>query len=76
VIIKWEDLKKLEANIQKGKYFVVHYVVGEEMKKFQFSMAFKDMIDIINFIKVLAPHIETDEFVGSLICTPREGDVK
>ena len=82
VQINWEDLRRLEAHIQKGKYFIMHYSAGEEVKKFQFSMAFKDMIDIINFIKILAPHIETDEFVGSLICAPaiireeKEGDVK
>jgi hypothetical protein len=39
-------------------------------------MAYKNIMDIINFIKVLAPHIETDEFVESLLFVPKNVENK
>ena len=65
--IPWNDLLKLEKYQGKGKFFVFHYKNGDETKKYFFPMVHKDIIDILNFCKIIAPHIETDDFVSSLL---------
>jgi len=76
VIIKWDAIKKLDSTVTvKRKHFTLHYTVDDTTKKFDFSMAFKNIIDIINYIKRIAPHIETDEFVQSLMYIPNKSVV-
>jgi len=68
VFIKWDSLRMIDSTVTvKRKYFTLHYQVGDEMKKYDFSMAFKGIIEIINYILLISPHIETDEFVQSLM---------
>jgi len=65
--IKWENLLKIEKYTGRGKFFLFHYKNNDKTEKYFFPMAHKDIIDILNFIKIIAPHIETDEFVSSLL---------
>jgi len=72
-IIKWENMVKIETFVGKKKYFLIHYKsfltskCNDETTSFQLPMAFKDIIYIINWITKFAPHVETDEFVSSLL---------
>ena len=66
-IIVWHTLLKVEKYHGKGHYFLLHYVEDGIPKKYFFPMVHRDIIDILNFIKIIAPHIETDDFVSSLL---------
>jgi len=75
-IIRWDSLIKLDSTVTvKRKHFTLHYTVEDTTKTFDFSMAFKNIIDILNYIKRIAPNIETDEFVQSLMYIKNKGDV-
>lgn len=76
LIINWEDMLKLESYLVKGKFFLLHYSENGVEKKYYFPMAFKNIIEIINFIKQFSPHLETDEFVKSLIFLPKEKELE
>lgn len=68
VVIFWENVKKLESYQEKGKFFVIHYLdASGTIKKHFFPMAFKNIIDIINYIANFNEKIEMDEFVSSLV---------
>ena len=66
-VIYWGDLVRIEKYQGRGNFFLFHYREGEEVKKYFFPMVHRDIIDILNFIKIIAPHIETDDFVSSLL---------
>jgi hypothetical protein len=70
VVIEWENLVKIEFEKKKGKTFLVHYKEKDVMKIYDFSLAFKNVLDILSCIKIMAPHIEIDEFVESLLYAP------
>ena len=84
LVIKYEDLLKIEAFVTKKKYFSLYYKASErvvanpketfdvesierEIKKFSFPMSFANIIEILNLLKTMAPQMETDEFVGSVV---------
>jgi hypothetical protein len=67
LIINWADLKKIEKYKGRGKFFLLHYTDNGIDKKFYMSMVFKDILHILTFIKIIAPHIETDDYVSSLL---------
>ena len=67
VIISWDHICKIETVLGKRKYFILHYFDNDSLKMHQFSMAFTGIVDIIKIIYQKAPHIETDDFVGSLL---------
>jgi len=67
IVIKWEDIVKIDNNLNKKRFFIIHYKQGEVEKQFALQMSFPNVIDILNFIKIFAPHIETDELVSSLM---------
>jgi hypothetical protein len=68
VRINWVDITRVDSIIEK-KMFAIHHLRDEQMHKYLFPMTYKNILDIINFIYLMAPHIETDEFVQSLIYT-------
>jgi len=67
IIIAWETLLSIEKYHGRGRYFLIKYQKNGETQKFFLPMLYKDIISILNFIKLLAPHIATDEFISSLI---------
>ena len=81
--IEWQDIVRLDSHFTKNKFFVIYYrtspakhIEGTEeiLSKYYFPAAFKNVLDVINLIKLYAPHIETDEFVSSLIYLQKTGN--
>jgi hypothetical protein len=72
IVIYWKNATKLEACTSRGKSFVIHYIENEKEKQYYIPMGFNNIIDVVNLIKYLAPHIQTDEFVTTLIFLPKE----
>jgi len=68
MVIKWTDIKRVDSIIEK-KVFVIHHLRGEQLHQYRVPLTFKNILDILNFIYLMAPHIETDEFVQSFIYT-------
>ena len=67
IIIKWENIIKIETIITPRRYFNLYFTNKTDEKIISIDMSFKNIIEILNYIKYFAPHIETDEFVSSLI---------
>jgi hypothetical protein len=68
IVIKWTDIKRVDSIIEK-KVFVIHHLKGEQLQQYRVPLTFKNILDILNFIYLMAPHIETDDFVQSFIYT-------
>jgi hypothetical protein len=70
----WQDLYKMEYSDDKRKLIRLKYRLEETEKIFDFPMAFPKMLEIINSIAELCPHLEFDEFIGNVVITPKEKD--
>ena len=62
----------MELYIKKKRTITILYNEGEIEKKFYFSMAFPNMLEIINSIAELAPHLEYDEYFKKLVITEED----
>lgn len=67
VFIPWLRMTKMDMYKGKAKAFVITYTANSEEKKFQLTMQFPNMIEIVNLIAYQAPHIEFDQFTKSII---------
>ena len=65
--IFYADMTRLTADYDNGKRFIIYYQENGVESQYYFSMIFTGTIEMINFIKVLAPQITMDDFVSSLI---------
>jgi len=72
IVIPYADMVKIDTNPQNKRYFYIHYTQQGIAKQFLFQMSYPNVIDILNFIKIFAPQIETDELISSLIFIPRD----
>lgn len=72
VIIPFTSMKRMELYIKKKRTITILYNEGEIEKKFYFSMAFPNMLEIINSIAELAPHLEYDEYFKKLVITEED----
>ena len=64
-------MTKMEIYKGKAKGFNIFYIENGQEKKYFLTMQFPKMIEIINLIVFLAPHVEYDEFVKSLAILPK-----
>lgn len=71
ITIPWLRMIKIELYKGKAKGFNIYYTENGEEKKQFLTMQFPKMIEILNLIVYLAPHIEYDEFVQSLAIFPK-----
>ncbi|MCB5251229.1 MAG: hypothetical protein RBS16_04155 [Candidatus Cloacimonadales bacterium] len=71
VTIPWLRMTKMEIYKGKAKGFNIFYIENGQEKKYFLTMQFPKMIEIINLIVFLAPHVEYDEFVKSLAILPK-----
>lgn len=72
VSIPWLRMNKMELYKGKSRSFVIYYTENGIEKKFYLTMQFPKMIEIINLIAYLAPHVEFDEFIRSLAVLPKK----
>jgi len=70
--IAWDSMKKMELNDSKRKMIRIKYLVEEEEDAFEFALNFPGMLEIINSIAELCPHLEYDEFLQRVIISDDE----
>lgn len=71
-IVAWKDLKRMEFLEDKRKLIRLKYLQDKAEKTFDFPMAFPNMLEIINSIAEMCPHLEYDEFIGNVVISPKE----
>jgi len=72
ITIAWENIVRIDTNEINKRVVYIHYMQDGSKKTFPFVMSYPNFIDILNFIKIFAPQIETDDMVNSLIFIPKE----
>lgn len=70
--VAWNALRKIEFVNDKRKFIRLQYQQDEIEKTFDFPMAFPNMLEIINSIAEMCPHLEYDEFIGNVVISPKE----
>jgi hypothetical protein len=66
--ITWEKLRKMEFSNDKRRQIILTYDESDKKKEFSFSIAFPNMLEIVNSIAEMCPHLEYDEFMQNVIC--------
>ena len=67
VRFQWSDLRRMEFVDGRIRYIRLMYSHDGEEKKYDFSINFPNMLEIVNAIDEMAPHIEVDEFLGNVL---------
>ena len=70
--IEWENLKKINFEEQKGKTLEFHYLIDGKEKVYHLSLAYKNLVDILFLVKLMANNVELDDFVKELIFSLNE----
>ena len=70
--VRWQDIKRLEFPNNKHRLIRLKYLQSGTEKFFDFPMAFPNMLEIINGIAEMCPHLEYDEFIGNVVVSPQE----
>ncbi|MCD4830054.1 MAG: hypothetical protein K8R90_11555 [Candidatus Cloacimonetes bacterium] len=65
--ITWQELERMEFLEGKMRFIRLHYQQNGEKKKYDFSINFPNMLEIVNSIDELAPHIEVDAFLENVL---------
>ncbi|MBT3169062.1 MAG: hypothetical protein HN952_02935 [Candidatus Cloacimonetes bacterium] len=74
VVIAWNSIHKIVLNDGKHKTIGIHHQnqSENEMKIFEFSMSFPNMLEILNSIAEMCPKAEYDEFIANVILSEEE----
>ncbi len=72
ISIRWEDIKKMALHSGKVRAIKLTYQVNEQPKELIFTMTFPNMLEIINSIAEMCPHLEYDEFMKNVTLTEDE----
>ena len=72
VKIYWNSLKKMELNKSKQRAVKLLYQEDEDEKSFIFILSFPNILEILNSIAEMCPHLEFDEFMEKVIISDKE----
>ena len=72
VSIKWETLTKMELNDDKRKKIRLKYLDEDIEKSLEYTLSFPKPLEIANSIAEMAPQLELDEFMASVVITDKE----
>ncbi|MBW6516301.1 MAG: hypothetical protein K0B81_06770 [Candidatus Cloacimonetes bacterium] len=72
VFIRWEDIKRLALYQGKTRAIKLTYQLNEREKELIFTMVFPNMLEIINSIAEMCPHLAVDEFMRNVTLTEEE----
>ncbi len=72
VSIPWDNIRKLSLYPGKTRAVRLHYFSGDEEKQLIFTMTFPNMLEIMNSIGEMCPHLEYDDFMKNIILTDKE----
>jgi len=72
VSIKWETLTKMELNDDKRKKIRLKYLEDDIEKSLEYTLSFPNPLEIANSIAEMAPQLEFDEFMASVVITDKE----
>lgn len=67
VTINWADFRKMSYGEGRQRVVFIEYDNNGEPAKFQMSLAFPKMLEILNSIAEICPDIEYDEFLDKII---------
>lgn len=67
VKIDWDKIKKLQVHPSKNRYATLIYEEDGQEKEFHFTIAFPQILEILNGIGEMAPDIELDDFMKKVI---------
>ncbi len=72
VSVAWKDFTKLELSEGKRKTVKLIYSDNGEEKDFRFFLSFPHILEVINSIAEMAPQMELDEFMKTVVVSERE----
>jgi hypothetical protein len=72
VKLKWENLERMEFSSGKQKQIVIKFHEDGVEKLFSFTINFPNMLEIVNSIAEMCPHLEFDDFMKNVIVSPAE----
>ena len=72
VNILWPSLVKMELNDSKRKMIRLKYLVDNVEKSLEYTLSFPKPLEIANSIAEMAPQIEFDEFMATVVITDKE----
>ena len=72
VNIKWESLTRLELNDDKRRMIRLKYTVDDKEKYLEYTLSFPKPLEVANSIAEMAPQIEFDKFMATVVITDKE----
>ncbi|MCF7858806.1 MAG: hypothetical protein K9N07_05705 [Candidatus Cloacimonetes bacterium] len=72
VKIKWRSLIRMELNEGKRKMIRVKYLKNDKKEELEYTLNFPNQLEIANSVAEMAPQIEFDDFLGSVVITEKE----
>lgn len=75
VNVDWTDFTKMILANGKRKAVCLIYMDKGEEKDFRFFLSFPHILEVINSIAECSPHIELDEFMGTIVVSKKEKDM-
>ena len=72
VEIKWEDFVSMRLSAGKRKSVQLIYNSNGQERDFRFFLSFPHILEVINSIAELAPQMELDDFMKSIVVSEKE----
>lgn len=70
--ISWSNLKKMEFSNDKRRHIILKYLENNLEKQFSFSIAFPNLLEIVNAINEMCPQLEYDDFLKQVVISDDE----
>jgi len=72
VTVAWKEFTKMILTEGKRKAVCLVYIENGEEKDFRFFLSFPHILEVINSIAEMAPQIELDDFMQSIVISEKE----
>lgn len=76
VIVKWSDFRQMKLSEGKRKAVSLIYLDNNAEKEFRFFLSFPHILEVINSIAEMAPQMELDEFMRTIVMSEKEKTTK
>ncbi len=74
VTISWSTMRKFVLASARQRQLKIVYEINGEEKSFPFSIAFPNILEVVNAIYEMAPQMELDEYMSRVIINKDEAD--
>jgi hypothetical protein len=75
-VIYWRQFRKMSFSTKGFRSIKITYEEGSELKEYQLTITFQNIIEIVNAIAELCPQLEFDDFMRNVIVRERAKSIE